>query len=66
MTQQVKNLPAVQEVWEMQVRFLGREDPREEEMAPHASALAWETPWTEELGGPQSTGSQSWTRLEPT
>ena len=25
-------------------------------MATHFSILAWETPWTEELGGLQSTG----------
>ena len=42
---------------ETQVRFLGREDPLEKEMATHSSALAWETPWTEP-GGLQSTGSQ--------
>ena len=28
----------------------------EKEMAPHSSILAWRIPWTEELGGPQSTG----------
>ena len=27
-------------------------------MATHSSILAWEIPWTEELGGIQSTGSQ--------
>ena len=27
-------------------------------MAPHSSALAWKIPWTEELGGLQSMGSQ--------
>ena len=27
-------------------------------MAPHSSALAWKTPWTEEPGGLQSMGSQ--------
>jgi len=27
-------------------------------MATHSSILAWRTPWTEELGGLQSTGSQ--------
>ena len=27
-------------------------------MATHSSILAWRIPWTEELGGPQSTGSQ--------
>ena len=26
-------------------------------VAPHSSTLAWKTPWTEELGGPQSMGS---------
>ena len=30
----------------------------EEEMATHSGILAWETPWTEELGGLQSMGSQ--------
>ena len=30
----------------------------EEEMATHSSILAWEIPWTEELGGLQSMGSQ--------
>ena len=28
-----------------------------------SSILAWRSPWTEELGGLQSTGSQSQTRL---
>ena len=28
-------------------------------MATHSSILAWEIPWTEEPGGPQSMGSQS-------
>ena len=51
----VKNLPAVQE---SQVRFLGREDPLEEEVATHSSILAWEIPWTEEPGGLQSMGPQ--------
>ena len=35
---------------EMQVRSLDQEDPLEEEMATHSSVLAWEIPWTEELG----------------
>jgi len=34
------------------------EDLMEEEMATHSSILAWEMPWTEEPGGPQSMGSQ--------
>ena len=57
MAQQVKNPPTVLETQEMQVRFLGREDPLEN-MATHASILAWEIPWTEEPGGVQSMGSQ--------
>ena len=36
----------------------GREDSLEEEMATHASILAWRIPQTEELGGLQSMGSQ--------
>ena len=36
---------------ETQVRSLGREDPLEEEMATHSSALAWRIPWTEEPWG---------------
>ena len=32
-------------------------------MATHSSILAWKIPWTEEPGGLQSTGLQSWTRL---
>ena len=34
-----------------------RQDPPEEEMAPHSSILAWEIPWTEEPGGLWSVGS---------
>ena len=51
----VKNPPAMQE---MPIRFLGWEDPLEEEMATHSSILAWEIPWTEVLSGLQSMGSQ--------
>ena len=29
-----------------------------EEMATHPNIFAWEIPWTEEPGGPQSMGSQ--------
>ena len=54
----VKNLPAMQELQETQVRFLGQEDLLEKEMATHSSILAWRIPQTEELGGLQSTGSQ--------
>ena len=39
--QTVKRLPTMRETW---VRSQGREDPLEEEMAPHFSILAWEIP----------------------
>ena len=39
----------MQETQEMLVRYLGREDPLEEEMATHSSILAWEILWTENL-----------------
>ena len=45
----------------MWVQSLSWEDPLEEEMATQSSLLAWRIPWTEESGGLQSTGSQSWT-----
>ena len=38
--QWVKNLPAMQETQEMQVRSLAWEDPVEKEMATHFSILA--------------------------
>ena len=53
--QMVKRLLAM---WEIQVRFLGWEDPLEKEMAIHSSTLAWKIPWTEELDRLQSIGSQ--------
>ena len=52
----VKRVPAM---WETRVRFLGREDPLEKEMAMHSSILAWKIPWTEEPDRLQSMGSQS-------
>ena len=48
-------------MWEMQVmrvRYLGWEDPLEEEMATHSSILAWRIPWTEEPDRLQSMGLQ--------
>ena len=55
MSQMVKNLPAIQET---HVQSLGQEDPLEKSMAIHSSILAWRIPWTKELGGLQSMGSQ--------
>ena len=52
----VKNLPEMQETWQMQLGSLGREDPLEEGMAIHYSILTWRIPWTEEPGGLQSLG----------
>ena len=37
---------------------MGWEDPLEEGMTTHSSILPEESPWTEEPGGLQSTGSQ--------
>ena len=45
----------MQEKW---VWSLSWEDPPEKEMATHSSIIVWEIPWTEELGGLQSMGSQ--------
>ena len=55
MAQMVKHLP---EMWETWVRYLGREDPLEKEMATHSSTLAWKIPWTEDPSRLQSMGSQ--------
>ena len=52
--QRLKRMPAMWETW---VQSLGQEDPLEKEMTTHSSTLAWRIPWTEELGGLQSTGS---------
>ena len=35
---------------EIQVRYLGREDPLEKEMASQPSIPPWGIPWTEEPG----------------
>ena len=45
LTQQVKKLLAMQEMW---VQSLGWEDPLEKVMATHSSILVWEIQWTEE------------------
>ena len=48
----------MQEAQETGVRTLGREDPLEQEVAPHSSILAWKISWTEETAGLQSMGLQ--------
>ena len=56
----VKNLPANAGDPRDEVLIPGSgRSPLEEEMATHSSLLAWEIPWTEEPGGPQSMGSQT-------
>ena len=47
--------------YDTRVRSLGQEDPLEEGMATHSTILAWRIPCTEEPGGLQSIGLQSWT-----
>ena len=59
--QRVKCQPTT---WETQVQSLGWEDPLEKDMATHSSILAWKIPWTEELAGLQSMGSQESDRTE--
>ena len=51
LAQLVRNLPAVQETW---VRFLGRENPLEKEMATQSNILVWRIPRTEDPGRLQS------------
>ena len=56
----------MQEILEIWVRTLGREDLLEEDTAAHSSILAWRIPWTEEPGGLHTVHrvAQSWTRLK--
>ena len=49
----------MQETQETWVQSLGQEDALEKETSTHSSILAWKIPWTEEPGGPQSTGLQT-------
>ena len=51
----VERLPAMLET---RVQSLGQEDPLEKSVATHSSFPAWEIPWTDEPGGPESMGSQ--------
>ena len=55
----VENPPAMQETQETQVRFLGEEDPLEEETATRSSILAWRIPGTGVL-----VGCRLWGRTE--
>ena len=51
----------MQETLEMQIQSLGLEDRLEEDIATSSSILAWNIPWTKELGGLQSIRLQSQT-----
>ena len=51
----IKNLPAIQETW---VRSQGWKESLENWTATHSNILAWRIPWTEELSGLHSMGSQ--------
>ena len=53
--QTVKNPPAMQET---RLPFLDWEDPLGKGTATCSTILAWEIPWSEELGELQSMGSQ--------
>ena len=53
----VKNLPANVQDSRDAGSVPGLEDPLEKEMAIPSNIIAWEIPWTEELGGLQSMGS---------
>ena len=48
---------------ETQVRFLGQEDPLEEEMVSHSSILAWKIPWVEAGYSPWSCKEFDMTEL---
>ena len=54
-TQTVKNLPAMKEIW---VQSLGWEDPLEEGLVTHSGILPWKIQWTEEPGRLLSMGLQ--------
>ena len=41
----------MEEMQQMQVRYLGWKDPLEEGIATHSGILAWKNPQKEELGG---------------
>ena len=56
MAQQVKNLPAMQEIQEPWVQSLDQEDPLQKEIAAHSYILSQRIPWREEPGSLQSNG----------
>ena len=61
-TQQVKNLPTMQETQESQDRSMG--DPVGQEMATHSTILTQKTPWTEEPGRLHQNGCKELDMIE--
>ena len=59
----VKNPPAIQETQEIQVQFLGQEDPLGKGMTTHSSVLTWRVPWIEEPKNTTHRVIKSWTQL---
>ena len=60
----VKNMLAIQVMWEMWVRSLGLEDPWRKWQLTPVFFLAWKIPWTEEPGRLYSPWVvKSWVRL---
>ena len=51
---------------EARVQSLDQVDPVEKGMATHSSTLAWEIPWTEELGGLRPQGGSELDTTETT
>ena len=64
--QWVKNLPAVQEMLEMRVRFLGQEDPLEEAWQPTPVFLAAESHGQKSLVGYSPWGHKVFDMMEVT
>ena len=60
MVQWGKNLPAMQELQQTGGRFLGQEDPLEEEITTHSSVLAWKSL----TGRRRKAGYSPWGRKE--
>ena len=61
MTQTVKNLPAMQEIW---VQSLGQEDPLEKGMATHSSILAGEFHGQRSPAGHSPWAQKEWDTTE--
>ena len=65
MVQWGKNLPAMQELQQTGVRFLGQEDPLEEEMATHSRILAGKSHGLRSLAGYSLWGCKELDMTEP-